>query len=256
MALLEIRDLTRHFGGLVAVNKVSFQVSEGVIFGVIGPNGAGKTTLYNLITGVLKPTSGGVLFQGKEITHMTTYRRASKGVVRTFQTTSLFHQMTALENMEVAHHLSRKSRGVAQFFATPGFRKENRRLKERAAEILDYLGLSDVQDVLAENLPHGHQRALGIAIALAAGPKILLLDEPVTGMNETETATMTNIIRGLRDDMGITIILVEHDMKAVTGLSDNIIVLNFGKKIAEGRPAEIVANKEVIEAYLGAEEGD
>ena len=254
MALLDVQNLSKKFGGLVAVDGVNFQVDEGQIFGIIGPNGAGKTTLYNLITGVFKPTGGKIFFQEKNITKITTYHRASRGLVRTFQTASLFHQMTALENMDVAHHLSRKSRGMAQFFATPGFRKENRRLKERAVEILDYLGLSDVQGVIADNLPHGHQRALGIAIALAADPKILLLDEPVTGMDDTETSTMTNIIKGLRDDMGITIILVEHDMTLVMQLAEWIVVLDHGRKIAEGTAEQVRKDRKVIAAYLGQEE--
>lgn len=255
MALLEIKDLTRRFGGLVAVNEVNFEVEEGIILGVIGPNGAGKTTLFNLITGVFKPTSGKVIFKGKDVTRLSTHRRASRGLVRTFQTTSLYHEMTVSQNVEVAHHLFRKSRGPAQLVTTPGFRKEDRRVKEKVAEMLDYFGLSAVKDELAKNLPHGHQRILGVAIAVASGPELLLLDEPVTGMNETETATMTSLIRGLRDDMGITIVLVEHDMKAVMSLSEYIIVFDFGKKIAEGAPSEVANNKAVIEAYLGTEEG-
>ncbi len=256
MMMLEVQNLTKQFGGLVAVAGVSFQVAEGLIFGIIGPNGAGKTTTFNLITGVLKPTSGRVLFRGKDTTSMATYRRAAKGLVRTYQTISLFHEMTALENVEVAHHLFRNSTRAGQFLASPGFLREKLKIRKRSSEILDYLGLGTVVNSLAGNLPHGHQRALGIAIALAADPKLLLLDEPVTGMDETETATMTKIIKGLRDDMGITIILVEHDMRTVTSLSDHIMVLNFGEKIAEGCPAEIVSNKDVIEAYLGTEESN
>ena len=255
MALLEVKDLTRRFGGLVAVNEVSFEVEEGIILGVIGPNGAGKTTLFNLITGVFRPTSGKVIFKGKDVTHFSTHRRASRGLVRTFQTTSLYHEMTVSQNVEVAHHLFRKSSGPAQLVTTPGFRKEDGKVKEKVAKMLDYFGLNAVKDELAKNLPHGHQRALGVAIAVASGPELLLLDEPVTGMNETETATMTSLIRGLRDDMGITIVLVEHDMKAVMSLSEYIIVLDFGKKIAEGAPSEVANNKAVIEAYLGTEEG-
>jgi len=255
MALLEVKDLTKRFGGLVAVNEVNFEVEKGIILGVIGPNGAGKTTLYSLITGVYRPTSGKVIFKGKDVTHLSTHGRASRGLVRTFQTTSLYHEMTVFQNVEVAHHLFRKSREPEQFITTPGFRKEDGRVKERVAEMLDCFGLNVVKDELAKNLPHGHQRTLGVAIALAADPELLLLDEPVTGMNETETATMASLIKGLRDDNGITIVLVEHDMRAVMSLSEYIIVLDFGKKIAEGVPSEVVNNKAVIEAYLGTEEG-
>ena len=169
MALLEIKDLTKRFGGLVAVNEVNFEVEEGIILGVIGPNVAGKTTVFNLITGVFKPTSGKVIFNGKDVTHLSTHRRASRGLVRTFQTTSLYHEMTISQNVEVAHHLFRKSREPAQLVATPGFRKEDGRVKEKVAEMLDYFGLSAVKDELAKNLPQGHQRILVVAIAGASG---------------------------------------------------------------------------------------
>ena len=236
MALLEVRDLTKHFGGLVAVHEVDFAVEKGMIFGIIGPNGAGKTTLYNLITGVFPPTTGKVIFKGEDITHLSTHRRAAKGLVRTFQTTSLFHEMTTLENILAAHHLYRRSGKWAQFLATPGFHKEDKKIWDRAAEIIDYLGLGQVKDELAKNLPHGHQRALGIAIAMAADPELLLLDEPVTGMNEIETTTMMGILRGIREQKGVTLVLVEHDMRAMMGLSEHILALNFGEKIAEGTP--------------------
>lgn len=255
MALLEVKDLTKRFGGLVAVDNVSFVMETRRILGIIGPNGAGKTTLYNLITGALRPTRGKVIFKGQDITHLSTHRRASKGLVRTFQTTSLFRNMTCLQNILVAHHLPRRSWDLAQFANTPGFVKEDKEVKKRAEEILDYFGLSELKHELAKNLPHGHQRALAIAMALAANPELLLLDEPVTGMNEAETTTMMNTIKGLRDNMGVSIVVVEHDMRAIMGLSEHIIALNFGKKIAAGVPAEVVRNKGVIEAYLGTEEG-
>lgn len=256
MALLEVKGLTRHFGGLVAVNNVDFAVEEGAILGIIGPNGAGKTTLYNLITGVFPPTAGKIMFNGENVTRLSTHRRAAKGLVRTFQATTLFHEMTSLDNVLLAHHLVRETRDLSQFLNTRGFRNEDRTVKESAENILDYLGLSQVKDELAKNLPHGHQRALGIAVGLAASPRLLLLDEPVTGMNEAETANMVRLIKGLRDDRRITIIVVEHDMRAIMGLSEYIMALNFGKKIAEGTPAEVVKNKEVIEAYLGMEQGE
>lgn len=254
MALLEVKDLTKRFGGLVAVDNVNFAMERGRILGIIGPNGAGKTTLYNLITGVLRPTRGKIIFKGQDVNHFSTHRRASKGLVRTFQTTSLFYEMTCLQNVLVAHHLFRRSGDLAQFAKTPGFRKEDKEVKKRAEEILGYLGLSELKDELAKNLPHGYQRALGIALSLAADPELLLLDEPVTGMNEAETTTMINMIKGIQDNMGVSIVVVEHDMRAVMGLSEYVIVLNFGKKIAEGTPAEVVKNEDVIEAYLGTEE--
>jgi branched-chain amino acid transport system ATP-binding protein len=256
MALLEVKGLTKHFGGLIAVNNVDIVVEKGMILGIIGPNGAGKTTLYNLITGVFPLTSGKVIFKGEDVTHLSTNRRAGKGLVRTFQTTSLFHDMTAFQNIQVAHHLFRKSGQFAQFITVPGSRREEKRVRERSLEILEFLGLGEVKDELARNLPHGHQRALGIAIAMAADPELLLLDEPVTGMNEVETTTMMGMIRGIRDKQGVTIVLVEHDMRAMMGLSEHIIALNFGKKIAEGTPHEVVNNRDVIEAYLGLEEGN
>ena len=256
MALLEVKGLTRRFGGLVAVNNVDFAVEEGAILGIIGPNGAGKTTLYNLITGVFPPTAGKIMFNGENVTRLSTHRRAAKGLVRTFQATTLFNEMTSLDNVLLAHHLVRETQDLSQFLNTRGFRNEDRTVKESAENILDYLGLSEAKDELAKNLPHGHQRALGIALGLAASPRLLLLDEPVTGMNEAETANMVRLIKGLRDDRRITIVVVEHDMRAIMGLSEHIMALNFGKKIAEGTPAQVVKNKEVIEAYLGMEQGE
>ena len=235
---------------------ISFEVNQGEIVGFLGPNGAGKTTLYNLITGVFRPTGGKVIFNGEDITGLSTHRIASKGLVRTFQTTNLFHEMTALQNVLLAHHLFRKSGDIAQFFATPGFQGEDRRVKKRAMEILDYLGLGAHKDELAKNLPHGNQKVLGMALAMAVSPKLMLLDEPMTGMDETETTAMMNLIKRVRDEMGMTIVVVEHDMKVIMGLSEHIIVLNFGKKIAEGPPREVTRNRAVIEAYLGTEEGE
>lgn len=256
MALLEVKGLIKHFGGLIAISNLDLVVEEGTILGVIGPNGAGKTTLYNLITGVFKPTGGRIVFNGEDITGLGTHRVAAKGLVRTFQTTNLFHDMTALQNVLLAHHLFRESGDLAQFFATPGFQGDDRRVAKRAMEIIEYLGLGAHKDVLAKNLPHGNQKVLGIALAMAARPKLMLLDEPMTGMNETETTTVMNLIQRIRDEMGMTVVVVEHDMKVIMGLSEHIIVLNFGKKIAEGPPSEVSTNRDVIEAYLGTEEGE
>jgi len=256
MALLEVKGLIKHFGGLIAISNLDLVVEEGTILGVIGPNGAGKTTLYNLITGVFKPTGGRIVFNGEDITGLGTHRVAAKGLVRTFQATNLFHDMTALQNVLLAHHLFRESGDLAQFFATPGFQGDDRRVAKRAMEIIEYLGLGAHKDVLAKNLPHGNQKVLGIALAMAARPKLMLLDEPMTGMNETETTTVMNLIQRIRDEMGMTLVVVEHDMKVIMGLSEHIIVLNFGKKIAEGPPSEVSTNRDVIEAYLGTEEGE
>jgi branched-chain amino acid transport system ATP-binding protein len=256
MALLEVKGLTKHFGGLIAISDLDFVVEEGAILGIIGPNGAGKTTLYNLVTGVFKPTDGRIVFDGEDITGFSTHRIASRGLVRTFQTTSLFHDMTVFQNILLAHHLFCKAGDLAQFFATPGFQREDKGIEKRAMEIMEYLGLDVLKNEAAKDLPHGNQRVLGIALAMAASPKLMLLDEPVTGMNETETATVMELIRRIRDEMRMTIAVVEHDMKVIMGLSEHVIVLNFGKKIAEGAPIEVSTNRDVIEAYLGTEEGE
>jgi branched-chain amino acid transport system ATP-binding protein len=254
MALLEVEGLSKHFGGLLAISDLEFEVKEGMILGIIGPNGAGKTTLYNLITGVFRPSEGRIRFNGEDITHLGTHSIAEKGLVRTFQLTHLFHEMTCLQNVHVAHHLYRKTGDLAQFFGTPKFRSEERAIKERALDILHQLGLGPRKDVLAKNLPHGHQRALAIALAMASNPKLLLLDEPMTGMDETETAVMMELIRRIRDEMEVTLVVVEHDMKVIMGLSEHVMVLNFGRKIAEGTPSEVSNNTDVIEAYLGRED--
>lgn len=253
MGILEVKGLSKHFGGLAAVENVDFDVNQEELFSVIGPNGAGKTTLFNLISGFLRPSHGKIFFEGDDITGWRPHQIAKKGIVRTFQATTLFKNYTVLGNVEVAYHLRLKAGFAKTIFNTPTARRDDLDARERSLEILKLIGLGDLQDELAKNLPHGHQRKLEIAVALAVQPRLLLLDEPVTGMNPEETIEAMNLIKEIQRTKSITVILVEHDMKAVMGFSDRIMVLNYGRKIAEGLPEKIRANKEVVEAYLGRE---
>ena len=250
MAILDVQGLTKRFGGLTAVNNVSFSVEKGAILSVIGPNGAGKSTLFKLISSFVVPTSGRVNYNELTITGLPPHEVARRGVVRTFQETTIFKEMTAIQNVIVAHQLRCRASSFGIYFSSAAARADEERFRESAIEILDYLGLSTVKQMLARNLPHGHLRALGIAVAMAAEPKVLLLDEPFSGMNVEETEAAVRLVRGIRD-RGVTIVLVEHDMSAVMRISDKIVVLNFGTKIAEGTPVEVQQNEAVIGAYLG-----
>jgi branched-chain amino acid transport system ATP-binding protein len=250
--ILEVKKLSKQFGGLAAISGLDLNVRDTEILGLIGPNGAGKTTLFNVISGFFPPTSGEVLFNGREITWLKAHEIADLGISRTFQATSLFMKLSVLDNVFTGYHLSYKANKLKRILRTPTALKEEELLRQKAIEVLEFMGLTPLINELAANLPHGHQKILGICLALATNPKLLLLDEPVTGMNATETQNMINLIRQIRE-RNITIVLVEHDMKAVMNLCDRIVVLNYGQKIAEGLPEEIRENKEVIEAYLGRE---
>ncbi len=252
MPILEVQSLSRRFGGLTAVNNLSFAVEEGEIRGLIGPNGAGKTTTFNVISGFYAPSDGRVIYDGRDVSGMKTSEIARLGLVRTFQGTTLFHEMTCRENALIGCHLQAQSPFIARVLGSDA--AVQRKAEEAAMESLAFFGLDTLAEELAMNLPHGLQRALGMAVALAAKPKVLLLDEPFTGMNPEETRQMMGLIEKVRDK-GVTLLLVEHDMQAVMGLCNRITVMNFGSLLAEGTPQEIQNNPEVIKAYLGGAEG-
>jgi branched-chain amino acid transport system ATP-binding protein len=252
MALLEVHGLTKYFGGLAAVSELDFDVNEGEILGIIGPNGAGKSTVFNLICGSILPSSGKLTFQGKNITRLPPHKIAGRGIARMFQGNALFPNFTVLKNVLAGIHLHTDLGLFGFLLGTPSAHRREKDLQLKAMELLEFVGLSDEADRIASSQPHGNQRHLCLAIALAVEPKLLLLDEPVTGMNDEEVSGMLAMIRTLKEKKGITCIIVEHNMKAVMGLCDRIVTISYGKKIAEGTPQEISCNPAVIEAYLGA----
>jgi len=251
--VLEIRNISKNFGGISALTDVSLTIKEGEIFGLIGPNGAGKTTMFNIITNMYAPSGGDILFRGETITGISPHKITYRGICRTFQNIKLFQQMTVLENVIVGRH-SRSSAGVlSSVLRMPSQKREEEELMKKAEELLNLVGLASHMHMIAENLSYGQQRRLEIARALASDPKLLLLDEPAAGMNEKETDSLYDLIKEVQK-RGVTVLIIEHDMPLVMKLCDRITVLNFGEKLAEGTPDEIQNNDSVVEAYLGTEE--
>ncbi len=243
--------MTKHFGGLAAVDSLDFEVRERELVGLIGPNGAGKTTVFNLITGFLRPTRGSIVFNDRDVTNRKPHSVAAAGIVRTFQATNLFANFTVLESLVAACHLKSTVGFWAAFLHTPGSRREKKRIEEKAAEIMQFAGLEPMRDQRSRNLAYGHKRILGMALSLAADPRLLLLDEPLSGMNAGEVDSAMAFIRKIFE-RGTAILLIEHNMRAAMSLCQRIVVLQMGKKIALGSPDEVKADKRVIQAYLGA----
>jgi branched-chain amino acid transport system ATP-binding protein len=249
--ILEISNLTKSFGGIRAVRDVSITIEQGSISSIIGPNGAGKTTLFNLLTGIYKPNDGKILFNGRDITGLRPDQVNAAGIARTFQNIRLFSNMSVLENVIVGAHSRLNVSLWRTLLSTPGFRRQEVEVREKALRLLQFVGLAGKGDEISRNLPYGDQRRIEIARALASDPKLILFDEPTAGMNPNETEDAIALFRRVRDNLGVTVVLIEHDMRVVMNISEHIDVLDYGAKIAEGTPAEIRANPRVVEAYLG-----
>ena len=251
MALLEVKNLGISFGGLRAVDNFSLKIEKGQLYGLIGPNGAGKTTIFNLLTGVYKPTDGSFMFDGEELAGKSAIDINKKGIARTFQNIRLFGNMSVLDNVKVGLHNSESTNLFDSIFRTPKYRKEEKNITEKALELLDVFGLKEEANFKASNLPYGKQRKLEIARALGTNPKLLLLDEPAAGMNPAETAELMETIALVRNKFGISILLIEHDMSLVMGICERLVVLEYGRVIADGLPDEVVHIPRVVSAYLG-----
>ncbi len=249
--VLKVENVSKKFGGLLAINRASFSIKEREIFGLIGPNGAGKTTIFNIITGNYKPTEGDIYLLGEKITKLKNYKIVRKGVARTFQNIRLFSSMSVLENILIGYDYQAKYSYFEAIFRLPRFFRAEKEIKKEAEELLEFLGLKEFKEQKATTLSYGNQRKVEIARALATKPKLLLLDEPVAGMNPNETKELANLLFEIRDKFNITILLIEHDMKFVNHLCNKVLVLDYGKTIFEGRVEDAINNKEVINAYLG-----